>query len=283
MQDEVAAVVPAAVADDLVGHARRSTSAPGSAPSSSAPASTVVDLSALHARVARPHSYRRDGAARRPPGRRDLDARPMSRARDELAAGLDAVRAPDRRRPAPTPAATPTRSRWSWSPSSSRPPTSGSSPTSASPTSGRTATRRPRPRPPSAPTSTCAGTSSAACRATRRPRSRRTPTSSSRSTGAKLVGAARPRARTSAATPVDVLLQVSLDPPGRRGPRRAPTPTTCADLAAAVEEAGMLRLRGLMAVAPLGEDPAAAFARLADDPRRLRRATTRTPPGSRPG
>ena len=30
-----------------------------------------------------------------------------------------------------------------------------------------------------------------------------------------------------------------------------------------VEEAGMLRLRGLMAVAPLGEDPRAAFARLA--------------------
>ena len=29
----------------------------------------------------------------------------------------------------------------------------------------------------------------------------------------------------------------------------------------------MLRLRGLMAVAPLGEDPAAAFARLAGDPR----------------
>ena len=41
----------------------------------------------------------------------------------------------------------------------------------------------------------------------------------------------------------------------------------------AVEAAGMLRLRGLMAVAPLGEDPAAAFARLAEIARGLRRPT----------
>ncbi len=63
--------------------------------------------------------------------------------------------------------------------------------------------------------------------------------------------------------PVDVLLQVSLDPPGREG-RAGADPAALADLAAAVEEAQGLELRGLMAVAPLGEDPAAAFARLAE-------------------
>jgi pyridoxal phosphate enzyme (YggS family) len=61
---------------------------------------------------------------------------------------------------------------------------------------------------------------------------------------------------------VDVLLQVSLDPPHAEG-RSGADPAQLAELAAAVDEAGMLRLRGLMAVAPLGEDPAAAFARLA--------------------
>jgi hypothetical protein len=66
--------------------------------------------------------------------------------------------------------------------------------------------------------------------------------------------------------PLDVLLQVSLDPPGREG-RSGADPAELADLAAAVEEAGRqegsLRLRGLMAVAPLGADPAEAFGRLA--------------------
>jgi PLP dependent protein len=61
--------------------------------------------------------------------------------------------------------------------------------------------------------------------------------------------------------PVDVLLQVSLDPPGRTG-RAGADPAELGSLAAAVEAAGMLRLRGLMAVAPLGEDPDGAFARL---------------------
>jgi pyridoxal phosphate enzyme (YggS family) len=63
--------------------------------------------------------------------------------------------------------------------------------------------------------------------------------------------------------PLDVLLQVSLDPPGRPG-RSGADPGDLADLAAAVDAAGMLQLRGLMAVAPLGEDPAAAFGRLAE-------------------
>ena len=62
---------------------------------------------------------------------------------------------------------------------------------------------------------------------------------------------------------VDVLLQVSLDPPGADH-RSGADPDDLADLARRVEEAGMLRLRGLMAVAPLGEEPDVAFARLAD-------------------
>ncbi|WP_028650624.1 YggS family pyridoxal phosphate-dependent enzyme [Nocardioides halotolerans] len=64
---------------------------------------------------------------------------------------------------------------------------------------------------------------------------------------------------------VDVLLQVSLDPPGREG-RSGADPADLAELAAAVEEHADegLVLRGLMAVAPLGEDPAAAFGRLAE-------------------
>jgi PLP dependent protein len=60
----------------------------------------------------------------------------------------------------------------------------------------------------------------------------------------------------------DVLIQVSLDPPGREG-RAGAEPADLSDLAAAVEDADGLRLRGLMAVAPLGEDPGAAFDRLA--------------------
>lgn len=61
---------------------------------------------------------------------------------------------------------------------------------------------------------------------------------------------------------LDVLLQVSLDPPGREG-RAGVDPGDVRDLAAEVEATDGLRLRGLMAVAPLGEDPEQAFARLA--------------------
>ena len=63
--------------------------------------------------------------------------------------------------------------------------------------------------------------------------------------------------------PVDCLLQVSLDPPGREG-RAGADPTDLPRLAEAVLETEALRLRGLMAVAPLDEDPATAFGRLAD-------------------
>ncbi|MDN4173040.1 YggS family pyridoxal phosphate-dependent enzyme [Nocardioides sp. SOB77] len=63
--------------------------------------------------------------------------------------------------------------------------------------------------------------------------------------------------------PLDVLLQVSLDPPGREG-RAGVDPDALPALAERVAGEEHLRLRGLMAVAPLGEDPAAAFARLAE-------------------
>jgi len=61
---------------------------------------------------------------------------------------------------------------------------------------------------------------------------------------------------------LDCLLQVSLDPPGRAG-RAGADPADLDELGNAVEATGPLRLRGLMAVAPLGEDPATAFGRLA--------------------
>ncbi len=61
---------------------------------------------------------------------------------------------------------------------------------------------------------------------------------------------------------VEVLLQVSLDPPGREH-RAGADPDDLAALAEEVAATEHLSLRGLMAVAPLDEDPAAAFARLA--------------------
>jgi hypothetical protein len=62
---------------------------------------------------------------------------------------------------------------------------------------------------------------------------------------------------------LDVLLQVSLDPPGREGRAGVDTGDLPA-LADAVESAERLRLRGLMAIAPLDEEPQAAFDRLAE-------------------
>ena len=63
-------------------------------------------------------------------------------------------------------------------------------------------------------------------------------------------------------TVLDVLVQVSLDEPGAEH-RAGVAPEQLLDLAAEVEAAEHLALRGLMAVAPLGEDPERAFARLA--------------------
>jgi len=65
---------------------------------------------------------------------------------------------------------------------------------------------------------------------------------------------------------IDVLLQVSLDPPGADH-RAGVDPDGLADLAERVAEADHVRLRGLMAVAPLGADPLTSFGRL-DDIRR---------------
>ena len=79
---------------------------------------------------------------------------------------------------------------------------------------------------------------------------------------AKLVGGLQ-RGAHDRSHPLDCLLQVSLDPPGARGRSGADLEALDA-VAAALDEAGMLRLRGLMAVAPLGGEPAAAYARLAD-------------------
>ncbi|WP_435741532.1 YggS family pyridoxal phosphate-dependent enzyme [Nocardioides sp. SYSU DS0663] len=61
--------------------------------------------------------------------------------------------------------------------------------------------------------------------------------------------------------PLDVLLQVSLDPPGTEG-RAGVDPAELPALADRVAGEASLRLRGLMAVAPLGADPAEAFGRL---------------------
>lgn len=62
--------------------------------------------------------------------------------------------------------------------------------------------------------------------------------------------------------PLEVLVQVSLDRPDHDG-RSGVRPEELLELAALVDQQSMLRLRGLMAVAPLGEPPAPAFARLA--------------------
>lgn len=61
--------------------------------------------------------------------------------------------------------------------------------------------------------------------------------------------------------PLDIFVQVALerDGSGRGGAQE----TELHEVAAAVEQAPHLRLCGLMAVAPLGEEPAAAFSRLA--------------------
>lgn len=63
--------------------------------------------------------------------------------------------------------------------------------------------------------------------------------------------------------PADVLIQVSLDPPGR-DQRAGADPADLSTIADRIAAAEHLRLTGLMAVAPLGESPARAFARLAE-------------------
>ena len=280
MQDEVAAAVPESRATTSWGTPSVDIGA-GIRAQLADEGVACVDLSVCTRESPGPLLLPPRPADLRPPGRRDPDGA----AHDASAATSSpptwtpyaaASRPPRRPR-----AATRRRSPSSPSPSSSRPPTSACWPTSASPTSGRTATRRPRRRPPRARTWTCAGTSSAGCRATRPPPSRRTPTSSSPST-APSWSSRSTAGRTSRSHDVDVLLQVSLDPPGREG-RAGADPAELDALAAAVEEAGMLRLRGLMAVAPLGEDPGAGVRPAGRDPPRPARRAAPTPPGSRRG
>ncbi|HEX6249164.1 MAG TPA: YggS family pyridoxal phosphate-dependent enzyme [Nocardioidaceae bacterium] len=64
--------------------------------------------------------------------------------------------------------------------------------------------------------------------------------------------------------PLDCLVQVSLDPPGTGEGRSGALPADVPALAEQVATTEGLRLRGVMAVAPLGEDPGPAFARLAE-------------------
>jgi PLP dependent protein len=64
---------------------------------------------------------------------------------------------------------------------------------------------------------------------------------------------------------LEVLVQVSLDPEPAGGSGRAgAAPDRVVELARRVVDTEGLRLRGVMAVAPLGMDPAPAFARLAE-------------------
>jgi PLP dependent protein len=63
--------------------------------------------------------------------------------------------------------------------------------------------------------------------------------------------------------PVDCLVQVSLDPPGAGEGRSGADPDHVAEVAEALASADSLRLRGVMAVAPLGAEPLPAFERLA--------------------
>lgn len=62
---------------------------------------------------------------------------------------------------------------------------------------------------------------------------------------------------------LDVLVQVDLDPAGSSPGRAGTPPTAAADLARLVIDTEGLRLRGVMAVAPLDADPLAAFEKLA--------------------
>lgn len=67
--------------------------------------------------------------------------------------------------------------------------------------------------------------------------------------------------------PLDVLIQVSLDDDPKRGGIRL---SEVSHLAERIAHVGDIRLRGLMAVAPLGIDPAEAFGKLARASERLR-------------
>ena len=104
-------------------------------------------------------------------------------------------------------------------------------------------------------TSACAGTSSAVCRATRRPRSASYADVVESVDRVKLVARPRPRRARARRTRSTCCSRSASTRPGATG-RAGADPDDLRALADAVDGAGMLRLRGLMAVAPLGEDPA---------------------------
>lgn len=71
------------------------------------------------------------------------------------------------------------------------------------------------------------------------------------------------RAATRAARRVDALVQVNLDDPGGGDGRGGVRPNDVVALAEHIAGTAGLQLAGVMALAPLGSDPGAAFARLA--------------------
>jgi uncharacterized pyridoxal phosphate-containing UPF0001 family protein len=87
---------------------------------------------------------------------------------------------------------------------------------------------------------------------------------------AKLLGGLTRGAHEAGRT-VECLVQVSLDPPGTGAGRSGADPDQVVPLAEKVAAAEGLRLRGVMGVAPLGQDPAPAFETLAEIAARVRR------------
>ncbi|HEX6517356.1 MAG TPA: YggS family pyridoxal phosphate-dependent enzyme [Nocardioidaceae bacterium] len=87
---------------------------------------------------------------------------------------------------------------------------------------------------------------------------------------AKLLGGLTRGAHEAGRT-VECLVQVSLDPPGTGEGRSGADPDQVVPLAEKVAAAEGLRLRGVMGVAPLGQDPAPAFETLAEIAARVRR------------
>ena len=71
--------------------------------------------------------------------------------------------------------------------------------------------------------------------------------------------------------PITVFVQISLDGDTSRGGVDIGDPDAVDELCAQVDQAGGLRLAGLMAVPPLGAAPDTAFAALAEEHRRVLR------------
>ena len=267
-----AAVEPGSRADDLVGHAGARHRRRRARPARRATASRCVDLSRLHARVAPTcYSYRRDGAAVRPPGRHGPDRRPMTDEpprRDRRRPRRRTT--PDRRGLRPAPAATPDEVTLvvvtKFFPASD---------VRLLADLGVTDVGENRHQEAEDKAAECAdlglrwhfigglqSNKAAAVGVLRRRRRVGRPGQAGRtalSAGAHERGHERRRAAPGQPRPAR-----------RTRAGRAPTPPTWPPWPPAVDDAGRLRLRGLMAVAPLGEDPVAAFARLAEIRARLR-------------